>query len=62
MPVVKPFKGFRPCNEEFAKKIASRPYDVLNSEEAKAEAAEMYDVGDPTNELGFWDYYEIIEV
>ena len=40
MPVVKPFKGFRPCNEEFAKKIASRPYDVLNSEEAKAEAGD----------------------
>lgn len=29
---------------------------------AKAEAAEMYDVGDPTNELSFWDYYQIIEV
>ncbi len=40
MPVVKPFKGFRPCNEEYAKKIASRPYDVLNSEEAKAEAGD----------------------
>ncbi|MCQ2606466.1 MAG: DUF1015 family protein [Bacteroidales bacterium] len=40
MPIVKPFKGFRPCNEEYAKKIASRPYDVLNSEEAKAEAGD----------------------
>ena len=40
MPVVKPFKGFRPRTEELAKKIASRPYDVLNSEEAKAEAGD----------------------
>lgn len=30
--------------------------------EARKEASEMYDVDDPTNELGFWDYYEIIEV
>ena len=40
MPVVKPFRGFRPRTEELAKKIASRPYDVLNSEEAKIEAGD----------------------
>ena len=40
MPVVKPFKGFRPRTEELAKKIASRPYDVLNSQEAKVEAGD----------------------
>lgn len=37
MPVLKPFKGFRP-KPELASKIASRPYDVLNSEEARVEA------------------------
>lgn len=36
MAIVKPFKGFRP-NKEHVKKIASRPYDVLNSDEAREE-------------------------
>ena len=31
-------------------------------QEAHKEARELYDVGDPTNELGFWDYYQIITV
>lgn len=39
MVKIKPFKGIRPP-KEFAKEVASRPYDVLNSEEAKAEAGE----------------------
>lgn len=34
---VKPFRGLRPP-KEYAPEVASRPYDVLNSEEAKAEA------------------------
>ena len=34
MTVLKSFKGFRP-RKEFADKIASRPYDVLSSEEAR---------------------------
>ena len=34
---IKPFKGFRPI-ESKAKAVASRPYDVLNSEEAREEA------------------------
>lgn len=34
---IKPFKGFRPV-EEKVKAVASRPYDVLNSEEALEEA------------------------
>ncbi len=34
MAIIKPFKGYRP-GKEFADKIASRPYDVLNSEEAR---------------------------
>jgi len=38
MAVLKPFKGLRPP-KELAEKIASRPYDVLNSEEARQEAA-----------------------
>lgn len=37
MAKVKPFKGIRPTRE-LASRIASRPYDVLNSEEARAEA------------------------
>ena len=36
---IKPFKGIRPP-QELAKEVASRPYDVLNSAEAKAEATE----------------------
>jgi uncharacterized protein (DUF1015 family) len=38
MTVLKPFKGLRPP-KEIVSKLASRPYDVLNSEEARAEAA-----------------------
>ena len=35
--VVRPFKGIRPPIA-FVKEVASRPYDVLNSEEAREEA------------------------
>ena len=38
MAIVKPFKGFRPP-KEIVKQLASRPYDVLNAEEARLEAA-----------------------
>jgi uncharacterized protein (DUF1015 family) len=38
MAVIKPFKGVRPPRE-LAAKVASRPYDVLNPEEARQEAA-----------------------
>ncbi|HET9571517.1 MAG TPA: DUF1015 family protein [Bacteroidales bacterium] len=37
MALIKPFKGVRPP-VELVEQIASRPYDVLNSEEARAEA------------------------
>lgn len=37
MAIIKPFNALRP-KPEFAKQVASRPYDVLNSEEAKEEA------------------------
>jgi len=37
MAILKPFKGLRPP-AELASKVASRPYDVLNSDEARAEA------------------------
>jgi len=37
MAVLKPFKGLRPP-VELASQVASRPYDVLNSEEARIEA------------------------
>lgn len=38
MATVKPFKGIRPP-KSLVEQIASRPYDVLDSEEARAEAA-----------------------
>ncbi|WP_373811437.1 DUF1015 domain-containing protein [Porphyromonas loveana] len=37
MAIVKPFKGVRPP-KNLVEQVASRPYDVLNSEEARAEA------------------------
>src|ERR1035437_1118888 len=37
MAILKPFKGLRPP-KELASRVASRPYDVLNSEEAREEA------------------------
>jgi len=37
MSVLKPFKGIRPVIE-LAEKVASKPYDVLNSNEARVEA------------------------
>lgn len=38
MAQIKPFKGIRPP-QKFVEEVASRPYDVLNSEEARTEAA-----------------------
>ena len=38
MVKIKPFKGVRPP-KDLIEQVASRPYDVLNSEEARAEAA-----------------------
>ena len=35
---IKPFRGIRPP-KELVEEVSSRPYDVLNSEEARAEAA-----------------------
>lgn len=37
MAILKPFKGLRPP-KEIAEQLASRPYDVLNSNEARIEA------------------------
>ena len=37
MAIIKPFKGIRPP-QALVEEVASRPYDVLNSEEARAEA------------------------
>ena len=41
MSLISPFKALRP-QPQYAKQVASRPYDVLNSKEAKEEA-----VGNP---------------
>ena len=38
MAILKAFKGLRPP-KEIVKALASRPYDVLNSKEARIEAA-----------------------
>ena len=37
MAVIKPFKGIRPP-KAWVEEVASRPYDVLNSAEAREEA------------------------
>jgi uncharacterized protein (DUF1015 family) len=39
MAVVKPFRGIRPP-KELVEQVESRPYDVLNSEEARSEAGD----------------------
>ncbi len=38
MAIIKPFKALRPHNE-YAAQVASKPYDVLSSDEARKEAA-----------------------
>ena len=38
MATIKPFKGIRPP-QDLVEQVASRPYDVLNSAEAREEAA-----------------------
>ena len=37
MITIRPFKGLRP-RKDIADKVAAKPYDVLNSQEAKEEA------------------------
>ena len=39
MATVKPFKGVRPP-KEYVERVESRPYDVLDSDEARAEAGD----------------------
>ena len=39
MATIKPFKGLRPP-KELVERVESRPYDVLDSEEARAEAGD----------------------
>jgi uncharacterized protein (DUF1015 family) len=53
MAIIKPFRGVRPPRE-FAKEVAARPYDVLNSAEAKAEAGEksLLHITKPEIDLG----------
>ena len=42
MATIKPFKGVRPP-KDMVEEITSRPYDVLDSEEARAEAGKTED-------------------
>ena len=39
MAIVKPFKGVRPP-KQYVEAVESRPYDVLDSDEARAEAGD----------------------
>ena len=39
MAIIKPFKGVRPP-KEYVERVESRPYDVLDSDEARAEAGD----------------------
>ncbi len=39
MATVKPFRGLRPP-QNLVEKVESRPYDVLNSQEAREEAGD----------------------
>jgi len=41
MAIIKPFRALRPHNE-YAAQVASKPYDVLNSEEARKEAGDNF--------------------
>ncbi len=38
MAIIRPFRGYRPT-PDLAARVAARPYDVLNSDEARVEAA-----------------------
>lgn len=49
MAILKPFRGIRPVQDK-ARLVASRPYDVLNKEEARQEAA-----GNP------WSFLHVIK-
>ena len=49
MAIIKPFKGVRPP-QDLVEQVASRPYDVLNSEEARIEAE--------GNEKSLYHYYQ----
>lgn len=39
MAIIKPFRGIRPP-QDLVEQVVSRPYDVLNSAEARAEAGD----------------------
>ena len=55
MATVKPFRGIRPP-EHLVERIESRPYDVLDSEEARQEAADnemsLYHITKPEINFG----------
>src|SRR5438128_1135262 len=59
MAILKPFKGIRP-KKEFAAKVASKPYDVLNEKEAREECKDnplsFYHIIKP--EIDFPDNYD----
>ena len=43
MTTIRPFRGLRPATAALAREIASLPYDVMNTEEARAELAKHPD-------------------
>ena len=54
MPVLRPFRAYRP-KPEFAADVAAKPYDILSSDEARAEAKghphSFFHVGKPEIDL-----------
>ena len=55
---IKPFAGVRPPRE-LAEEVASRPYDVLNSVEAKQEAGEKSLLHIIKPEIDFDEYLSV---
>ena len=65
MAIIKPFKGVRPP-KQYVEEVESRPYDVLDSEEARAEVIQA-EAEVPKalaqalrdGNMGFMDYYKL---
>ena len=60
MAIVKPFRGIRPP-KELVEKVESRPYDVLDSEEARIEAGDnemsLYHIINSITKCSFYIYF-----
>ena len=61
MVKIKPFAAIRPP-KQYVEEVAARPYDVLNSVEAKAEAGEKSLLHITKPEIDFGDNNEYVTV